>query len=363
MTAGLGVDITVARSAFDVDVTLEVPVGECLAVLGGNGAGKSTLLSAVAGLLVPDRGTVRVGEHVLTDTVAGIQVPPERRRIGLMGQNPLLFPHLTAVENVAFGPRSQGQDRRAAREVAGSWLERLGLSGFADRKPRNLSGGQAQRVALARALAAGPELLLLDEPLGALDVATVPEVRQVLRTHLREQGITAVVVTHDVLDAAVLADRAIVIEAGQVVDRGPIAQVLTAPRSIFGATLVGLNLVAGTADQPGTAGHPVAVRLPAGAALLGLAGADLRSGIAVAAVCSPSAVALYRSDPGGSPRNHWPATVRMIQTGAGTVRVHLDGPVPLVAELTAAAVAELGLAPGVPVIAAVKATEITVYAR
>lgn len=361
--AGLQVDMAVDRAAFTVRVAEEVPVGECLAVLGGNGAGKSTLLSVIAGLLVPDRGVVRVGEQVLTDTTAGVQVPPERRRIGLMGQNPLLFPHLTALENVAFGPRSQGQDRRAARAAAGSWLERLGLNGFADRKPRNLSGGQAQRVALARALAAGPELLLLDEPLGALDVATVPEVRQVLRTHLREQGITAVVVTHDVLDAAVLADRAVVLDAGQVVDRGPIAQVLTAPRSIFGATLVGLNLVTGTTDQPAAAGHPVAVRLPGGAVLQGLAGAELPTGTPVAAVCSPSAVALYAADPGGSPRNHWPATVRLVQTGAGTVRVHLDGPVPLVAELTAAAVAELGLAPGVPVIAAVKATEITVHAR
>lgn len=363
MTAGLQVDIAVARAAVEVRVAVGVSAGSCLAVLGGNGAGKSTFLSVVAGLLRPDRGTVRVGDRVLTDVDAGIHLPPERRRIGLMGQNPLLFPHLTALENVAFGPRSQGRARVEARNLAGEWLERLGLNGFADRKPRSLSGGQAQRVALARALAAGPDLLLLDEPLGALDVATVPEVRQVLRTHLREEGVTAVIVTHDVLDAAVIADSALVLDTGLVVDTGPIQDVLTAPRSVFGATLVGLNLIAGTTAHSAATGHPVTVDLPGGGTLQGLAGPDLRTGTAVAAVCAPSAVALHRVAPGGSPRNHWPSIVRLVQTGAGTVRVHLDGPVPLVAELTASAVAELGLAQGVTVTSVVKATEITVHAR
>ncbi|MTD16993.1 ATP-binding cassette domain-containing protein [Nakamurella sp. YIM 132087] len=360
--------MSVARSAFTVDVALDVAPGRTLALLGPNGAGKSTVLSVIAGLLVPDRGHVLVAGRTLTevrpDGSVAAAVSPQQRQIGLMGQQPLLFPHLTALENIAFGPRSQGRGRVQARRQAETWLEVLGLAQFARRKPRQLSGGQAQRVALARALAAGPDLLLLDEPLGALDAATAPEVRQVLRTHLREQGTTAVLVTHDLLDAAVLADDAVVLERGEVTDSGPVARVLQAPRSVFGAALAGLDLVEGTASESVGSGEVVQVRAGNGSVVSGLASEPVAAGESVVAVFAPSAVAVHREQPGGSPRNAWPAVVRAVQAVGGTVRVDTSGgPASIAADLTPAAVAELELVSGLPVVLAVKATEIAVHPR
>jgi molybdate transport system ATP-binding protein len=380
--AGLSVDITAVRPGFAVTAAFEVPAGSTLALLGPNGAGKSTILSVIAGLLVPQQGTVRVGDRVLTRVgpVERVQVSPEHRRIGVMGQNPLLFPHLSAVENVAFGPRSQGRGRTAARREAADWLDRLGLAAFARRRPRELSGGQAQRVALARALAAGPELLLLDEPLGALDAGTAPEVRQMLRTSLLGRGTTAVLVTHDSLDAAVLADIAVVVENGRVTDRGPVSQVLQAPRSTFGAALAGLNLLAGTAETEAEAGHPVQVQ--AGPhRVIGLASAAVTAGAQVAAVFAPSTVTVRLGEVGpASPRNVWPATVRSLQALSGRVRVDTVPPevgnagnggnventargAALAADLTASAVAELELLPGTDVVLEVKANQIAVHPR
>ena len=228
----------------DLDVSVIVEAGETLALLGPNGAGKSTLLSVVAGLLRPDSGHVELAGRRLTDDRTW--VAPHRRRVALLAQQPLLFPHLSVLDNVAFGPRAQGVGRREAARVAQTWLERLDLSGFADRRPAELSGGQAQRVAVARALATDPDVLLLDEPLAALDVSVAPDVRETLRRVLADR--TAVVVTHDVVDAALLADRIAVLDQGRVVESGPAAQVLARPRSSFAARIAGLNLVRGTWD-------------------------------------------------------------------------------------------------------------------
>lgn len=363
--SGVVVDVSLGRSEFVVHADFQVPAGETVAILGPNGAGKSTVLGILAGLLTPDSGTVVLHGRELTRCVGGraFIIPPERRRVGLMGQDPLLFPHLTAVENVAFGPRSQGRSRGASRALAQEWLERMGLGSLGSRRPAQMSGGQRQRVALARALAAEPALLLLDEPLGALDAQTVPEIRQVLRTHLRESGTTSLLVTHDVLDAAVLADRVIVIEQGRIVDDGPTTAVLSAPRSTFGATLAGLNLVPGEVRTGSDAGAGAQLGTAGGLLFDGIAADRLAPGDVAAAVFRPSAVSIFRSVPGGSPRNHWPARIASLEPGTAAVRVRTAGHPEVAVDVTPAAVAEMGLTPGVDVFLAVKATEVLIHKR
>jgi molybdate transport system ATP-binding protein len=280
-----------------------------------------------------------------------------------MGQDPLLFPHLSAAENIAFGPRSQGRSRADSRRLAVDWLGRLGLADMASRRPAEMSGGQRQRVALARALAAEPELLLLDEPMGALDVETAPEVRQLLRSHLRGSGVSTVLVTHDVLDAAVLADRVLVLAAGRVVDSGPPSTVLSAPRSEFSAALAGLNLLAGTATGTAAAGQPMSVTDEAGRTVSGIAAEPVQAGRPAAAVFAPSAVSVFRVPVGGSPRNHWPAVIAAMEPGPSAVRVRSAGEQPIAADVTAASVAELGLDVGSRVFFTVKATEVRIHRR
>ena len=217
----LYLDITVRRGdRFVLDVELDIPAGSTTAVLGPNGAGKSTIVDAVAGLLTPDRGVIRLADRTLTDVTSGVAVPVDRRNVGVVFQNYLLFNHLDVLDNVAFGPRSRGVGRRASRMRAHRWLDRLDLADIATRRPPELSGGQAQRVALARALAAEPEVLLLDEPLAAVDVATRARLRRTLRGHLEQFAGPRLLITHDPTDATLLADRVVVIEDGSVAQRG-----------------------------------------------------------------------------------------------------------------------------------------------
>ncbi|MCC2308516.1 sulfate/molybdate ABC transporter ATP-binding protein [Cellulomonas chengniuliangii] len=349
---------SVRRGDFELDLDLAAAEGEVLAVLGPNGAGKSTLLAVLAGLLRPSEGFVRVGDQVLTDVpVAGRArlVAPEHRAVGLLGQDGLVFPHLTALENVAFGPRSVGVRRAEAARRATGWLEAVGLAGMALRRPAELSGGQRQRVALARALAAEPRVLLLDEPLAALDVGVAPQLRQVLREQVARTGTTTVLVTHDVLDAVVLADRVIVLDGGAVVDEGLTAQVLAAPRDPFTATLAGVNLVVGEARDGG-------VRAPDGRHVAGRE--PIEPGGQAAAVFAPSAVAVHTRPPAGaSPRNVWRTHVVALEPGQAVIRVRTAGSPEVVADLTPAAVAELGLAPGSEVWLSVKATEVGLHRR
>jgi molybdate transport system ATP-binding protein len=265
-------------------------------------------------------------------------------------QDYLLFPHLSALENVAFGLRSRGVGRAEARRRAGAWLERVGLAGHAWARPRALSGGQAQRVALARALVSEPRLLLLDEPLAALDAATRAEVRRDLRRHLAGFDGTRLLVTHDPLEAMALADRLVVLEGGRVTQTGSPAQVSQRPRSGYVAELVGVNLYRGRADG-------AAVELADGGRLI--AAGDHRG--EVFAAVHPRAVALHRRVPEGTPRNVLPGTAETVDVVGDRVRVRVAGQVPIVAEVTPAAVGELRLADGGPVWASVKATEVTVY--
>ncbi len=348
----MGLTMTASVLERDVEVAVEVPAGKVVALLGPNGAGKSTVLQAVAGLLRPDRGEAVLDDRVLFRIGAGgaeVWVPPHAREVAMLAQEPLLFPHLSALDNVAFGPRSAGMGRARSREVAERLLAEVEASDLAGRKPGRLSGGQAQRVAVARALAAEPRLLLLDEPMAALDVGVAPALRQMLRRVLT--GRTAVVVTHDVLDALLLADEVAVVEAGRVVERGATAQVLSRPRSGFAARVAGLNMVRGTVEDG-------AVRDGLGRVVAGHPDPLLPHGAPAVAVFRPSAVSVFQQPPGGSPRNVLAVTVTELEPLGDRIRVRAGD---LGADLTAAAVAELGLAPGARVCFVVKASEVDLY--
>jgi molybdate transport system ATP-binding protein len=335
-------------SARDVDLRLDVADGETVAVVGPNGSGKSTTLAVLAGLVHPDDGEVVLDGRTLVSTTRSVWVPPYDRDVALLAQDPLLFPHLSVLDNVAFGPRSRGASRTQARRVAHEWLERVGAEDLAGTRPGRLSGGQAQRVAVARALATSPRLLLLDEPMRALDVEHAPALRQLLRAVLRDRS--AVIVTHDVLDAVLLADRVVVVADGRVAEAGPTARVLSRPTSAFAARVAGLNLVRGRAS--GTAVVAGALRVE------GMAEETLTEGAEAVAVFSPSAVGVYREAPNGSPRNVIRTRVTDLVPHGRQVRV--DTP-HLSAEVTPAALAELALSPGDEVVLAVKASEVAVY--
>jgi molybdate transport system ATP-binding protein len=347
----LAADVGVRLGTLQLDVELEAADGETVAVLGPNGAGKSTLLRALAGLLVLDRGYVALDGVTVDDPATATFVVPERRNVGVVFQDYLLFPYLTVLENVAFGLRSRGVARADARRRATEWLRRVGLADRAGEKPTTLSGGQQQRVALARALVTDPRLLLLDEPLAALDVGTRTELRRDLRSHLATFRGARVIVTHELLDAVALADRLVVLEHGRVAQSGTVTDVAGRPRSRYVADLVGTNLLHGVAND-----HEVT--LESGAVVIT---ADPVAGDVYVAI-QPHSVSLHRAQPEGSPRNVWRGRVRGADLLGDRVRIHVDGPVPVVAEVTAAAVGDLGLHEGVEVWATVKATDLAVYA-
>ncbi|MFD6166077.1 ABC transporter permease [Oerskovia sp. NPDC060287] len=398
----LGVRVRLAERGVDLD--LEVEPGQVVAILGPNGAGKSTVLQAVTGLLphrahpprrarsrrdagspgpdgaapgprtgapVPgparDELRVRVGGEVLTDTSRGLSVPPRRRGVGWLTQRPLLFGHLDAADNVAFGLRARGVPRRAARSEARERLDELGAGPLTARRPGALSGGQAQRVSITRALATDPRVLLLDEPLASLDVGVAQQVRRVLHDAQRDRPRTTLLVTHDLLDVLLLADRAVVLEGGRVVEDGPAREVLTRPRSRFAARLAGINLLAGVAAEDGG----LLLDGP-GLAVAGVVAdaTDLVAGDPAVAVFEPRAVAIHRDAPSGSPRNAFAVTITSIEphgqlfrawgevTGPREVR---DAVGHLAADLTPRSVADLRLAPGERVWFAVKAAEVQVY--
>jgi molybdate transport system ATP-binding protein len=354
LTAALEASLQLRRGDLELDLQLGAGDGEVVALLGPNGAGKTTALRALAGLQPLDGGRITLDGIVLDDPAAGTFVPPRARPIGVVFQDYLLFPHLSALDNVAFGLRARGMARPDADAAARGWLDRVGLTHHAAARPRELSGGQAQRVALARALATEPRLLLLDEPLAALDAPTRAEVRAELRRHLASFAGVRLLVTHDPVDAIVLADRLVILEQGRVTQMGTTSEVVAHPRSRYAAELVGINLL------PATPSGDRRVRVASGAELTV---ADPLPAGPVAVAIRPQAVTLHAAEPRGSARNTWRATVTDLEADRDRVRVRLDGPVPLTAEVTPAAVAELALAPGREVWASVKAVDLQTYAR
>ncbi|MFE9824007.1 ABC transporter permease [Streptomyces sp. NPDC005791] len=331
-------------------LTLDAEPGTTIAVVGPNGAGKTTLLRALLGLTPRAHAALRLGD---TDTGG---LPPHRRGVAWVPQDGALFPHLSALANTAYGLRAHGVPRAEARRSARQWLDRLGVGHLADRAPAQLSGGQAQRVALARALAARPRLLLLDEPLAALDQTTRARVRHTLRTHLDGYGGVCLIVTHDPVEAVSLADRVLVLDEGRALQDAPPGEVTRHPRSPWVARMLGRNAWPGTATAEG-------LRLSGGGRLV--AAEPLSPGTPALAVIGPEAVSVHRERPGGSPRNVWSGTVREITASGSRLRVLISSAEApdLVAEITPQAAAELGLAEGVPVWTGVKATEATLVPR
>jgi molybdate transport system ATP-binding protein len=384
------------RRPFTLDLMLAAEAGRTVALLGPNGAGKTTALRALAGLRPLDGGRVQLDGRLLEEPAAGVRVATERRPIGVVFQDYLLFGHLSALENVAFGLRARGADRHTARRHAARWLATLGLAEHAASRPAALSGGQAQRVALARAMITEPRLLLLDEPLAALDAGTRVTVRAELRRQLDGYPGVALLVTHDPLDAMVLADRLVVVEHGRVVQEGSPAQVAQHPRTGYVARLVGLNLYRGVAagdtvelDRGGRLTVAVPDTATPDTATPEIAGPDTgppdsavtdpqvvsgvwcsdpisRSRTHVLVAFPPAAVALHTERPRGSARNVWRVRVTGLEQHGGTIRLQLAalqqaGPPDVLADVTPAAVAELRLVPGAALWAALKATEIRTY--
>ena len=340
------------RGRHAVQAAFDVSDAETLALIGPNGAGKSTCLFALAGLLRLQRGHVTLGDEVFDGGQGGPFVPPEERGVGMVFQDQRLFQHASVLDNVAYGPRCRGTARAAARGLASTWLERVGLpSELHTASPGTLSGGQAQRVALARALAGDPRLLLLDEPLSAVDASARIALRRELCTHLAAFQGPRVVVTHDVADALALADRMAVLEEGRVVQTGTLVELSRRPATPYVADLLGINALSGVAREGrvhvGDFAFTVATSLT-GDVLL---------------TVHPRSVSLYRERPAGSPRNVWPADVAGVEPLVDRARVQLSGPVPLIAEVTPASVEELRLAEGGVVWVAVKATELSVTER
>jgi molybdate transport system ATP-binding protein len=349
---GLTVDAAVTRGDFTLAVNMAAAPGEVVGILGPNGAGKSTLLNAVAGLTPVSTGRITLAGHVMDDARSGAFVEAAGRPVGYVFQNYRLFPHMTVAANVAFSPRARGMRPHAAESAAAHWLARLGLTDLADRKPGQLSGGQAQRVALARALAGQPQLLLLDEPLSALDAGSRLDVQAELKRHLADFGGPSLLVTHDPLEALVLADRVLVLEQGRIVQAGAPAHVARQPATDYVAKLVGLNLYAGHADG-------AMVTLEKDGAFI-IPDRGQRGDVLIAV--RPSAVVVSTQQPvASSARNAWPARVVGMTLLADRIRLDLDGKPPALVDVTPAAVADLSLVAGADVWLSVKATELEVY--
>jgi molybdate transport system ATP-binding protein len=352
----LAVDVVTRRGEFEVRAAFEADAGQTVALLGPNGAGKSTLVASVAGLEPPSEGRITLDGSVLDDVASGTHVAPERRPIGVVFQDLLLFPHLSALENVAFPLRAQGVERADARRRATELLERLGVKDRIRARPRDLSGGEAQRVALARALVAEPELILLDEPLSALDVGARARVRDLVRETLAGFSGVRLLVTHDPVEAAMLADRLVLLEEGRITQVGTPEQIRSAPRSRYAADLVGMNAFAGSLELY----EEGAGRLLVEGAELVIPWPDGFEGGRVLALLRPAAVTISLEPPSGSARNALFGRVAAIVVEGERARVRIATSPPLVAEITLGSLERLGLREGGEVWASFKAVEVEV---
>jgi molybdate transport system ATP-binding protein len=348
---GLDAHLVAHRGGFDLDVSLRIEPGRTAALLGPNGAGKSTTVDCLTGLLALDAGHITLDGRVLDHPTANVFVPTERRRLGVAYQDHRLFDHLDVVDNITFGRRVGGDRRRAARLTAGPWIEAFELQGLEHRRPDELSGGQAQRVAIARALASEPDLVLLDEPLSALDVEARTKLRRELADQLGQHRAPRLLITHDPGEAFLLADEIHVMEDGRITQRGAADDIRRRPATPYVAALAGTNFLTG-ANQGGELlldDHARTLRT-----------ADTHTIGPVLITVAPRAISLHRDEPDGSARNAWPTTVAAVEPMGETTRIELGDPLPLTVEITPAATQDLGLEPGSAIWAAVKATEVNV---
>ncbi len=369
---GLRADLAVERRGFSLRLPLRIEPGTTAALLGPNGAGKSTTVEVLAGLLPLDGGRIELDGRILDDPDRGIFVPPDRRNIGIVFQDYLLFDHLSVLDNISFGPTARRAGsfppsarrsrRQRAEATAHRWIEALDLGGLEHRRPSELSGGQAQRVAMARALAAAPDLLLLDEPLAALDISTRNELRRAMVDHLALFDGPRLLITHEPAEAFLLADELYVVEAGHLVQRGTPEEIRRRPSTPYVAALTGTNFLTGfnrdgaiTIDRANGADRDGVV-----ATGFVLTTSDTRTG-PVRAGIDPRAVSLHARRPEGSPRNTWQTEIDWLEPLGETTRIRLGPPLPLLVDITPAAAEALHLAPGLPIWAAVKATEVTVH--
>jgi molybdate transport system ATP-binding protein len=354
----LVVDVRVRREGFTLDAAFQASDRDTIVLLGPNGGGKSTLVDTLAGLLPPEHGSVVLDSQTMDDH--GVHVEAADRPIGVVFQKLLLLPHLTALENVAFPLRARGERADPARRAAREALERFDARELADRKPARLSGGEAQRVALARALVGRPRLLLLDEPLSALDVTSRTHIRALLRRELDAFDGVAVVVTHDPVDAMTLGEQLVLVEDGRVTQAGSPDEIRAAPRTPYAADLVGVNLFTGTLEPApdGTA----TIRTTTGSVATVPPPGFSPSAADVFGVLRPADVALHLTRPEGSPRNVFEGRVRFITIEGERARVGLDSAPPLVAEVTSASLLAMGITEGVRVWASFKALEVRVVA-
>ncbi len=361
---GLSATFTRRRTdGFVLDLSLTIGEHETLAVVGPNGAGKSTLVELLAGLQPIDTGMITLNGTPIDSPADGTFVPAHRRGVGVVFQDYLLFDHLTVADNVMFGvlfgvtfggnvgPRAAGQDRDEAVSAAERLMAKLDIAALAGRKPPSLSGGQRQRVALARAIAMSPQALLLDEPMAALDVATRSMVRRLLSEILPTVPGPKLLITHDPIDAFLLADRICVLESGRLTQSGTVHDIRRHPATDYVASLMGTNLLAGTNNRGMVEISNTTVVLH-----------TVHTGSAgpVVVTIAPNTVALHQSQPDGSPRNTWATSVATIEDRGDITRVVLADPLTLEVDITPSAASALGLRPGTPIWAAVKATEIQV---
>jgi molybdate transport system ATP-binding protein len=351
--------LLVRRGAFEVVASFACGAGETVALLGPNGAGKSSLVAALAGIEPVRAGRVALGDRTLDDPASGVHVPERRRPVGVVFQDLLLFPHMSALENVAFPLRARGVQAAEARDRARALLERLGVAHRSESRPSALSGGELQRVALARAMVHEPEMLLLDEPLSALDVRARSGVRDLLRRELGAFAGVRVIVAHDPLDALSLADRVVILEEGRVTQAGPPEEIRAAPRTHYAAELVGVNFFRGALRPlPDGAGRLVTesgeleVALPAEF--------DPARGDEVVAVLPPADVSLHVEPPTGSARNSLRGRVLSIWVDGARARVRVSSSPPIVADVTVGSIQRLGIREGSDVWAAFKAVEVQV---
>jgi molybdate transport system ATP-binding protein len=342
--------VVISRTdGFSLDVDLAIEPGMTAALLGPNGAGKSSTVSAIAGLLPLEDGRIQLGKEILDDPASGMFLPTERRRIGVVFQDFLLFRHLNVLENIAFGLRSRGVRRAQATVSARRWMERLGIAELEARRPREISGGQAQRVALARALAVEPDLLLLDEPLSALDVSTRVELRRTLAEHLRNFSGPKLLITHDPTEAFLLAEVVYLIENGRITQVGTADEIRLRPKTRYAADLAGSNLIFGTADDS---------KVDVGAFSLNIADHSLSGPVLL--TIHPTAISVHLHNPEGSQRNTWRTSVEVVERMGDRVRLLTGIPLPLTVEVTKDSMDAMALQPGAEIWIAVKATEIGV---